>query len=530
MIATPLSCLAGRSPLTPYRAGPLPAFRTRGVSGCLSNRFGGIVCNANTWKVARMDHVISLRNEHRSSDVVTSLRDGVGSNHKLAVDEIADNPRNPQGRVQHIDDLIPSISRVGVLVPILVTPVEDWLQKHPEDAQAVEGKRWVAQDGMRRLAAARHTGRLEVPYQVRGVDIDESLIRLHTAKALRLTPIEEAQQYRMLIDSESLTQQQIAVETGVSQGHVAKRLKLLTLPTSIQDAVDSGRVGVDEALRLAAAKDDDLAERVGLALVESLRTRPSNAAVGADTADEEDATNGAGAQGTDLDALVRRVTQERAAESGRQAAQLRAEELHGEYCDDVHSRLGAARFTHQIYKPSQIKAAAADKNLLVVPTRTEKPDYYLIHAARSETTDRRQRLAAETTRGHALREAAVTKVPSSTVQEALVTLTLSGLSMLAKGGSDLAYELARAADLTPDGLGDWTWRQSLSAVPENQRQRVAWVIALAVLEKHVRDAQAAWGSVHVRYFALLRSVVGYVPTEWEQAQLDAAASSGPRED
>jgi hypothetical protein len=360
------------------------------------------------------------------------------------------------------------------------------------------------------------------------VDVDESLIRLHTAKALRLTPIEEAQQYRMLIDKEGLTQQQIAGETGVSQGHVAKRLKLLTLPTSIQDAVDSGRVGVDEALRLVAAKDDDLAERVGLALVESLRKGPSIAESVADTEGAVDAPTATGAQPTDLDALVRRVTEDRAVESGRRAAQLRAEELHGEYCDDVQSRLGAARFTHQIYKLSEIKAAAADKNLLVVPTRTEKPDYYLIHAARSdESTDRRQRLAAETTRGHALREAAVTRVPSGTVQEALVTLTLNGLSMLAKGGSDLAYELARAADLTPDGLGDWTWRRSLSAVPEQQRQRVAWVIALAVLEKHVRDAQAAWGPVHVRYFALLRSVVGYVPTEWEQAQLDAAASPGP---
>ncbi len=470
------------------------------------------------------------RSERTSGGIVTSLRDGVGSNHRLAVDEIADNPRNPRGRVQRIDDLVPSISRVGVLVPILVTPVDDWLRRHPEDAQAVEGKRWVAQDGMRRLAAARHSGRLEVPYQVRGVDVDESLIRLHTAKALRLTPIEEAQQYRMLIDKEGLTQQQIAGETGVSQGHVAKRLKLLTLPTSIQDAVDSGRVGVDEALRLVAAKDDDLAERVGLALVESLHEGSSKVEISSDTESEEYVAND-GARATDLDALVRRVTEDRAVEGGRRAAHLRAEELHGEFCDDVQSRLGPARFTHQIYKLSEIKAAAADKNLLVVPTRTEKPDYYLIHAARSdESTDRRQRLAAETTRGHALREAAVTKVPSSTVQEALVTLTLNGLSMLAKGGSDLAYELARAADLTSDGLGDWTWRRSLSAVPEQQRQRVAWVIALAVLEKHVRDAQAAWGPVHVRYFALLRSVVGYVPTEWEQAQLDATAGSRPWED
>ncbi|MBP8921738.1 MAG: ParB/RepB/Spo0J family partition protein, partial [Micropruina sp.] len=471
-----------------------------------------------THEAATEPRHITAKATRRGSGLVDSLRQA-GTGNKLRVDDIADNPRNPPGRVLRIDDLVPSVTRVGVLVPILVTPVEEWLEKHPEDEAAVAGKAWVAQDGMRRLAAARQAGRADVPYQVRGVDVDQSLIRLHTSRSLRLTPIEEAQQYRLLLHSEGLTQQQIAAETGVSQGHVAKRLQLLALPESIQLAIDEGRVAVSQALRLVSAKDDDLAERIGVVLAQR-HSAPQPAV------DEEDGEEGEedAAAVTDLDALARRVADDRAAEAGRSAAKLRADELEAEYCDDIAARLGNVRFTHQIYHPAAVKAAAADRNLLVVPTRSAKPDYYLIHADHQrEDDDRRSRRAAETARTKALRVAAVTKVPPGVLQEALVTITLSGMSMLAKGGAAaLAYDLARHAELTPDGLGDYAWRRSLESASEAQQPRLAWVVALAVLERHVRDSRTAWGWGHRRYFDLLRDVAGYIPTEWEQTQLDAA--------
>lgn len=127
---------------------------------------------------------LSLRTERRDSSVVEAMREsGTPSATRVHVDEIAQNPRNPAARVDHIEDLVASIQRRGVLVPVLLTPVDEWVERHPEDADAVASRQWVAQDGHRRIAAAKAAGRPAVPFAVRGVDIDEALIRLHTAKS-----------------------------------------------------------------------------------------------------------------------------------------------------------------------------------------------------------------------------------------------------------------------------------------------------------------------------------------------------------
>jgi ParB family chromosome partitioning protein len=450
------------------------------------------------------------------------MQEGSGGAQKIHVDDIAPNPRNPEARSVRIDDLVPSVSKRGVLVPILVTPVGEWLAQHPEDAEAVAGKQWVAQDGHRRMAAARRAERPEVPYQLRGVEVDEALIRLHTSKAMRLTPIEEAQQYRRLIDQEQMTQQAIAAETGVSQSHVAKRLKLLTLPESIQEAVDYGRVEVGEALKLAANKDRELVDRVGEAVADILSHADAAApATGADDEDEDDMP--AQAVTVDLAATLRRVTEEQQLADGKVAARERAEELGAEYCEDIVTRLGHNYYSHRIHGTAVNKAAAAT-NLLVAPTRSE-PAYYLIHRERPAHVDQqkveaRNRRHATEARGKALRIAATSKVSAAMLQEALVTMALAGLA-LGSNTTALAYDLARHAELAPDGLGDWTWRRSLNHIPPAQRATNAWIILLAAFETHTRPEHVGWGPTHAYYFALLRNVAGYTPTEWEQARLNA---------
>ena len=473
-----------------------------------------------------LEGVATLRTERRSSSVVQTMQEGSSSAQKIHVDDIAANPRNPEARSVRIDDLVPSVSKRGVLVPILVTPVGEWLAQHPEDAEAVAGKQWVAQDGHRRMAAARRAERPEVPYQLRGVEVDESLIRLHTSKAMRLTPIEEAQQYRRLIDQEQMTQQAIAAETGVSQSHVAKRLKLLTLPESIQEAVDYGRVEVGEALQLAATKDRELVDRVGEAVADLLRHIPD--APAADTDDDEEEAPPAVVT-VDLAATLRRVTEAQQLAAGKEVAKERAEELGAEYCEDIETRLGhSAYYNHRVYQKADVTKAAAAKNLLVVPTRSE-PAYYVIHRERPAHIDqqkveaRNRRLATEA-RGKALRIAATAKVSAAVLQEALVAMALAGLA-LGSNTTALAYDLARDAELAPDGMGDWTWRKSLGDVPAAQRAKHAWIIALAAFETHTRPDHLSWGPTHAYYFALLGTVAGYSPTEWEQARLDAITTT-----
>lgn len=462
-----------------------------------------------------------LRTERKPSDVVQAMEQAAASGSSVHVDDVAANPRNPQARAVKVEDLVPSVREVGVMVPILLTPVSEWIAVHPEDADAVAGKKWIAQDGHRRLAAAKLAGRPEVPFVVRGVDVDEAMIRLHTTKAMRLTPIEEATQYRHLVDR-GMTQQEVASRTGVSQSHVAKRLKLLTLPEAIQTAIDFGQVEVGEALKLvsAAAKDPDLLERAGEQVAQELSPpQVDHTDRRGDNEDEADRP-----VSISLSTVVRRVSEERELEAGKHAAVARAEELNAEYCENIYSRLGETRWHNQIFTPAQIREAAAEKNLLVTPTHSE-PNYYLIRRPRPVADDKqkieaRNRRAAIEARGRALRTAVTVKVSAVTLQDALVAMTLSGLA-LGSQTTTLAYDLARESDLAPSGLGDWTWRKTLAELPESQRAKTAWVIALAAFESYTRSEHLAWGAFHRWYFDLLRDVVDYVPTAWEQARIDA---------
>lgn len=103
-------------------------------------------------------------------------------------------------------------------------------------------------------------------------------------------------------------------------------------------------------------------------------------------------------------------------------------------------------------------------------------------------------------------------------------LVLTGLSLgSGEGTTQLAYDLAREADLAPDGLGDLAWRRSLATLPQDLRMQHAWIIALAALETFTRS-KAEWGVVQVFYYGLLGSVADYVPGEWEQARLSAVTS------
>lgn len=473
---------------------------------------------------AGLGEVATLRTDRHESSVVQTMHSGtIGQ--MAPVEEIAVNPRNPKARVEHLEDLIPRIQRRGILTPVLLTPAAEWLDKRPEDAAWVGGKPWVLYDGHRRLATARHLGLAHVPYFLRAPDIDEALVRLDTNQGLKLTPIEEALQYRYLADSAGMSQQTIAEETGVTQSYVAQRLKLLTLPEPIQDAIGAGLIDVGSARDLAYTKDTDLVGRVGehVATRRALFEDPADAdALDESTPDVPEPRK------IDLRATIRQVTQERDVERGRELAQAEAAQLGAEYCDDLEARLGAAPFQHRIYDSATIKRAAAAGNLLVVPTASQ-PSFYLIQPE-SAVPDREKAQAAERRRAKdarygALTTAAVTKVNAATIQDALVTMAIHGLALGGKA-SELAYELACHTGMSATGIGDFTWRRQLAEASEGQQLRFAWLICLAVFETHTRSERLAWGGIQRHYFALLREVSGYVPTSWEQDQLDVIDAGG----
>ena len=70
-----------------------------------------------------------------------------------------------------------------------------------------------------------------------------------------LSPIEEAEGYKALIERFGHTQARVAEVVGKSRVHVANALRLLQLPQKVQDMVREGRLTAGHARPLIGAKD-----------------------------------------------------------------------------------------------------------------------------------------------------------------------------------------------------------------------------------------------------------------------------------
>ncbi|QEH94776.1 hypothetical protein FV141_14230 (plasmid) [Dermacoccus abyssi] len=70
----------------------------------------------------------------------------------LALSEIADNPENPEARVQDVAELADSMREVGQLQPGLVVDAGEFVAEYPQHAEAVAGRAWVLLAGHRRRA------------------------------------------------------------------------------------------------------------------------------------------------------------------------------------------------------------------------------------------------------------------------------------------------------------------------------------------------------------------------------------------
>lgn len=118
--------------------------------------------------------------------------------------------------------------------------------------------------GERRWRAAQSLSLPEVPVIVREAD-DRAVLELALIENLQrenLNPLEEAQGYAQLIAQFQLKQDEVAQKVGKSRTVVANALRLLKLPTPVQNLLRDGRLSVGHAkviLGLATEKDQKTA-------------------------------------------------------------------------------------------------------------------------------------------------------------------------------------------------------------------------------------------------------------------------------
>ncbi|MBI5163939.1 MAG: ParB/RepB/Spo0J family partition protein, partial [Magnetospirillum sp.] len=144
-----------------------------------------------------------------------------------------------------IADLVESIKDKGILQPILVRP----------DPANPKGFEIIA--GERRWRAAQRARLHEVPVIVRDFTDREALevALVENLQRQDLSPLEEADGYRRLIDEFSHTQEELAKAVGKSRSHVANMMRLLALPDVIKGMVEKGQLTAGHARALLTVDD-----------------------------------------------------------------------------------------------------------------------------------------------------------------------------------------------------------------------------------------------------------------------------------
>lgn len=164
----------------------------------------------------------------------------------VAVDKMKPSPYQPRTQFDRtkLEELATSIKGSGILQPIVVR------KSKPEGSYEI-----VA--GERRWRAAQIAGLHEVPVIVKDFDDKQTLelALIENVQREDLNPMEEAEAYQRLASEFSLTQQQVAEKVGRDRATVANALRLLALPTEVQDLVREQRISAGHAKVLLGIQD-----------------------------------------------------------------------------------------------------------------------------------------------------------------------------------------------------------------------------------------------------------------------------------
>ncbi|MDD5585844.1 MAG: ParB/RepB/Spo0J family partition protein [Alphaproteobacteria bacterium] len=173
----------------------------------------------------------------------------------LPVERIQPGAFQPRRRFDEdaIKGLADSIRERGVVQPLMVRPVEG--QKDSYEIIA----------GERRWRAAQQAGLHEVPVLIRTLSDREALEigLIENVQRQDLSPLEEAEGYRRLMEEFQHSQDGLAKVVGKSRPHITNMLRLLTLPTAVKQMIDGGQLTMGHARALITAKNPlSLAEEI----------------------------------------------------------------------------------------------------------------------------------------------------------------------------------------------------------------------------------------------------------------------------
>lgn len=151
-----------------------------------------------------------------------------------------------------LDELMASISKVGLLQPIVIRPVEG-------------GYEVVA--GNRRFEACRRLGWIKIPCHIVELDDKEAfeVSLVENVQRNMLNPVEEADAFkRYVTDYGWGGVSELARRIGKSQVYVSKRIRLLSLPKEVRDEIERQHISPSVGEELLSLDNESQQLELGL--------------------------------------------------------------------------------------------------------------------------------------------------------------------------------------------------------------------------------------------------------------------------
>lgn len=184
--------------------------------------------------------------DEKSNDQGTKINTEVADDQtNVPIEFLVPNRDQPRKNFSEtsLDELSQSIKQKGILLPILVRPLND------KEFQIIAGER--------RWRAAQKAGLNEVPVIIKNFNEIEVLEigLIENMQRENLSAIEEALGFEKLQKEYNYTQENLSKILSKSRAYVANALRLLSLPHKVQQLVQSGDLSSGHARALIVLAD-----------------------------------------------------------------------------------------------------------------------------------------------------------------------------------------------------------------------------------------------------------------------------------
>ena len=170
---------------------------------------------------------------------------------EVSLDDIIPNRFQPRLSFDEdaLNELAKSIRQHGIIQPLVLRKV---------------GNKYEIIAGERRYKASFIAGLTKVPAVVIDLNDNESaeVAIVENIQRKNLSALEEAKSYKKLLDRGYLTQDELAIKMGKTQGSISNKLRLLNLTEVVQNALLNNEISERHARSLLRLEDPEEQEEV----------------------------------------------------------------------------------------------------------------------------------------------------------------------------------------------------------------------------------------------------------------------------